>query len=158
MMEKPQAEHAWLEQLIGRWRTEGECQMGPDQPPMKNTGTTSARMIGGLWVIVEGKGDSPAGEDFSSVMTLGYDPRQGCYVGTFVASMMTYLWPYRGVVDATGKKLPLDSEGPSMDGNGMAKYCDTIEIVDKDHWIFSGRIQAKDGSWQELMTSHNYRA
>lgn len=157
MFETPQKEHAWLEQLVGKWRSEGECFQGPDQPPQKNEGTMTCRSLGGLWLIAEGRGEGPDGSEFLSIITLGYDTKKERYVGTFIASMMTHLWPYSGVLDATGKKLPLESEGPSMDGKGMAKYRDTIEIVDKDHWLFYGEIQAADGSWQKIMTSHNYR-
>jgi hypothetical protein len=90
-------------------------------------------------------------------MTLGFDPKQQRYIGTFIASMMTHLWPYTGVLDASGRKLPLDSEGPKFDGSGMTKYRDTIEVVDHDHWTFSGDVLADDGSWQSIMTSHNRR-
>ncbi len=158
MFEQPQSEHAWLAQLVGEWRTEGECQPGPDQEPMKSTGQLRCRMLGGLWLICEGEGEMPGGAGTChSLITLGYDLKQKCYLGSFVASMMTHFWPYRGVLDASGKKLPLDSEGPRFDGPGTAKYRDTIEIIDQNHWIFSGEVQADDGSWQPMMTSHNYR-
>lgn len=163
MFEQPQAEHAWLEQLVGEWRMEGECQGEPGQEPMKNTGRMVCRMLGGLWLIGEGEGEMPGSDQICrSIMTLGYNPKQQRYVGTFVASMMTHLWPYSGVVDASGKKLPLDSEGPKLgdsgfDGSGMTNYRDTIEIVDQNHWIFSGEMQADDGSWVPLMRSDNYR-
>ncbi|HWL08985.1 MAG TPA: DUF1579 domain-containing protein [Planctomicrobium sp.] len=158
MFEKPQSEHAWLEQLVGRWISEGECFMGPDQEPQKNSGRMNCRSLGGLWLIGEGEGDGNSPEEkWSSIITLGYDIKQQRYVGTFVASMMTHLWLYKGVLDASGKKLPLDSEGPRFDGNGTTQYRDTIEIVDQDHWIFSGEVLTDDGSWQTIMTSHNRR-
>lgn len=47
---------------------------------------------------------------------------------------MTYFWPYIGSLDATGKILTLDSEGPIFTGDGtMAKYQDIIELVTHDH-------------------------
>jgi hypothetical protein len=58
-------------------------------------------------------------------MTLGYDPAKKRFVGSFVASMMTFLWLYDGELDAAQKVLKLDAEGPSFAGEGkMAKYVD----------------------------------
>lgn len=159
MFEKPQSEHNWLSQLVGGWVSQSECQMGPDAPPEKSTGRLSCRMLGGLWLIAEGTADSPEGEPMTSIITLGYDPVKKKYIGNFIASMMTHLWPYSGVLDDSGKRLPLDSEGPRFDGvEGMAKYRDTIEIIDNDHWKFYGELQVEDGSWVRIMTSENRRA
>lgn len=86
MKAEPQKEHAWLQKLVGEWMFEGECVMGPEQPPMKSTGVESVRSLGGLWAICEGRGEMPAGSGPSnSIMTLGYDPQKGCFVGSFVA-------------------------------------------------------------------------
>ena len=47
-------------------------------------------------------------------MTLGYDPVQKRFVGTFIGSMMTHMWIYNGTLDAAGKVLTLDTEGPGL--------------------------------------------
>lgn len=159
MFAKPQSEHVWLEQLVGKWAVNSECQMGPEAPPQKATGSLTCRTLGGLWLIGEGEGKSPDDEEtWSSIMTIGYDPSKGRFIGTFIASMMTHLWPYSGVLDASGKRLPLDSEGPKFEGEGMAKYRDTIEIIDRNHWKFSGEMMLDNGTWQTIMTSDNRRA
>ena len=49
---EPQKEHQWLHKLVGKWTFEGECSMGPDQPPMKNTGKETVRSLGGLWTTI----------------------------------------------------------------------------------------------------------
>ncbi len=157
MMCQPQKEHEWLQKLVGEWTYEHECSMGPDQPPSKAQGTERVRSLGGLWVIGEGQGEMPGGGTMTSIITLGYDPQAGRYVGTFIASMMTYLWVYNGSLDAAGKVLTLDAEGPSMTGQGMAKYQDRIELVSNDHRTMKSRILGDDGKWQEFMTAHYRR-
>lgn len=155
---EPQPEHLWLHQLIGEWSTESECSMGPDVAPMKTTGREVVRSVGKLWTIGEGTGAMPEGETFNSVMTLGFDPAQKRFVGSFVASVMTHFWPYLGVLDASGKILTLDSEGPSFGDNGsMAKYQDIIEFVTPDHRTLTSRVQSADGTWQHFMTAHYRR-
>ena len=158
MMAKPQQEHEWLQQLVGEWDYEGECMMGPDQPPMKNTGTCSTRSLGGLWLLCEGTGEMPGGEMMNSIITLGYDPQKQRYVGNFIASMMTHMWLYEGTRDASGKVLTLNTEGPSMTGDGtMATYQDIVTVESKDHWILSSQAKGPDGQWMKFMTAHYRR-
>jgi hypothetical protein len=154
---EPHAEHLWLHQLIGEWSIESECIMGPDQPPMKTKGREVVRLLGKLWTIGEGTGNAPEG-GCDSIMTLGYDPKTKRFVGTFIASAMTDLWPYNGALDATGKILTLNSEGPSFSGDGtMAMYQDVIEFITHDHRTLTARVQSADGSWQTFMSAHYRR-
>jgi hypothetical protein len=155
---EPQQEHQWLQRLVGEWVVEGECSMGPDEPPMKSTGREVVRSLGGLWTIGEGSGDSPGGGNCDSIMTLGFDPQTKRFVGTFIASMMTHLWPYNGTLDASGKVLTLDSEGPSIAGDGtMAKYQDIIEFLSDDHRTLSSQYLGPDGQWIPFMKAHYRR-
>ncbi|MFN8709878.1 MAG: DUF1579 domain-containing protein [Planctomyces sp.] len=155
MFAKPQPEHQWLDQLVGEWNFEHDCKM-PDGSRSTAQGVMTCRSLGGLWLICESTGDSPDGA-WSSIMTLGFDPAQNQYVGTFVASMMANIWPYRGVPDATGKILPLDSEGPRFDGKGIGKYRDTIEIIDANTWLFESELETVDGNWLQFMIATNTR-
>lgn len=157
MKVEPQQEHHWLQKLVGEWTYETQCDMGPDQPPSTMKGTESIRSFGGLWTIGEGTVEMPDGSPGKSIMTLGYDPKQRAFVGTWVGTMMAHLWRYRGTVDATGQILTLDSEGPSFADDGkIAKYQDIISFVADDHRVFTARIQNDDGSWNEFMKA-NYR-
>lgn len=149
-------EHLWLSKFVGDWTMEAECLMGPDQPPVKTTGVQTTRMLGNLWLIAEGEGECPDGSTAQSIITLGYDPQKQRFVGTFIASMMTHLWPYEGKLD--GNVLTLDSEGPSFTGEGpMVKYQDIIEHVGDDHWILRSRMPGEDGQWIQFMTAHYRR-
>ena len=154
MQEKPSEEHRWLERMVGEWEYEHECVMGPDQPPMKSAGSDSVRSIG-LWVIREGKGQMPDGGPATMIFTLGFDPKKGRFVGTFIGSMMTKLWTYDGGLE--GDVLTLDAEGPSFaDPNKTAKYQDVFEIVSDDHHTLSSQVLGEDGRWFRFMTA-NYR-
>jgi hypothetical protein len=154
----PQPEHDWLAPLVGEWIAEMECHPGPGEPPSISTAKTVGRSLGGLWIVLEGTAEGPDGQPMTSLMTLGYDPARKTYCGTFIASMMTHLWVYTsGKIDAFGRKLVLDAEGPRFDQKGMANYHDFIEIVDHDHWILSSEVQGEDGRWTHFMTAHYRR-
>ncbi len=157
MMAKPQKEHEWLQKLVGDWTYEAEATMEPGKAPEKWKGTESVRSLGGLWVLAEGQGDSPGGGTDTMMMTLGYDPQKKRYVGTWIGSMMTHLWVYDGARDADEKVLTLNSEGPSMAGDGkMAKYKDVIEFKSDDHRVMTSHTPGDDGVWRQFMTM-NYR-
>jgi hypothetical protein len=156
MFAKPQSEHQWLDQLLGLWTFDHNCQM-PDGSHSTTQGSMTCRSLGGMWLICESSGKSPDGSDWSSIMTLGFDPAQNQYVGTFIGSMMTNIWPYHGVLDATGKRLPLNSVGPKFDGSGIGNYRDTIEIVNVDTWRFISELQNDDGEWVQFMCGTHKR-
>jgi hypothetical protein len=158
MQAEPQKEHQWLEKLVGEWTSEMEASMAPDKPPEKFVGTDSGRSIGGVWVALEGRGPMPGGGTAITIMTLGYDPTKKKYVGTFIGSMMTYLWVYEGELDASGKKLVLNAEGPHfVEAGKMAKYRDTIEFLSDDHRTLTSHMLGDDGQWNHFMTAHYRR-
>ena len=155
---EPQDEHRWLLQLVGEWDYHHECNMGPDQPPMKSSGKQTIRALGELWILGDIAGTTPGGSEMRSLITLGFDPAKARFVGTFVSSCMTHLWPYDGSLDASGKVLTLDSEGPSFAGDGgMAKYQDIIEVIDNDHHTMKSQFQNADGTWTQFMHGTYHR-
>jgi hypothetical protein len=158
MLATAQQEHRWLQQLVGNWTFTQSCLAGPDQPPSVSTGSASTRAFGEMWVLTEGEFEMDAGKKERSLITLGYDPAKKAYVGTFIASMMNFFWHYEGQLDASGKILTLAAEGPSMKGDGHAKYEDIIEILDKNTYAFRSRIQNKDGSWTQFMDAKYVRS
>ncbi len=157
MFGEPNEHHAWLQQLLGEWTYEGSCDAGPGNPPMKSSGTERVRALGPFWVIAEGTGKGPDGKDATSIMTIGYDPLKNGYAGTWVGSMMPYLWVYKGSMDDARRVLTLASDGPSMTGEGMQRYEDIVEIVSPTHRRLRGRVQGADGQWNEFMQTDFHR-
>lgn len=158
MNPQPQAEHEWLQQLVGDWSFEVESSMCPDQPTIKTTGSESVRSIGGLWTIGEGQGGMPGGGIGYTIMTLGFDPQMGRFVGTFLGSMMTYLWHYNGSLDASRKVLTLDTKGPDIFGGAkLVDYQDIIEFITPSHRTLTARLRGSDGQWQQFMEAHYHK-
>ncbi len=160
MAEEPRPEHHWLGQLVGTWAIEGQAMMTPGEEPAVFQGTETVRSLDGLWVIGEGHCTNPDGDEpMTSILTLGYDPRAERYAGTFVASMMSHLWLYRGLLDPDGKTLTLDTEGPdvSTGGQSSARFQDIIEIEDADHRTLTSRMRGEDGQWRPVMAARYRR-
>ena len=155
---EPQKEHEWLQQLIGEWTYESEADMGPGKPREKFGGSETVRSLGGLWFIGEGQGKMPGGGVAKMIITLGFDPKRGRYVGTWIGSMMNNLWVYDGALDAAQRVLTLNAEGPSFADDGtMAKYQDIVEIITADHRVLRSQVLGPDGKWTQFMEAHYRR-
>lgn len=167
METESQKQHQWLQKLVGEWTYETEALMGAEKPPETSTGTESVRCLGhsasysspnGLWVLAEGQGEMPGCGAATTLMTLGYDPQKQRFVGTWIGSMMTHLWIYHGELNAAESVLTLNSEGPSMSGEGkMAKYRDVIEFKSNDHRVLTSHMLNDDGQWYRFMTANYWR-
>jgi hypothetical protein len=154
---QPTKEHEWLQQFVGEWETEAEASMGPGQPPMKCKGKAASRMLGGFWLINESQGDM-MGMTVNAVQTIGYDAEKKKYVGTWVDSMINYMWRYEGTVDDTGKKLILEAEGPNfMTGGKLTKFRDAYEFKSKDHIEATSSMLGDDGKWVQFMVGQMRR-
>ena len=142
------AEHAWLRRLVGEWSYEVP---GPHGGTIR--GTETVRMLGEAWLVLEGRGE------MQTLMTIGFDPSQRCFVGTWIGSMMNHLWVYRGgALDAAQRLLSLPTEGPSFDEPGkMALYRDEIELVGDNERLLHGNSLGADGKWTRFMTARYER-
>lgn len=159
MRAEPQRQHRWLQRLVGDWVYETGSPAEPGKPAETLTGTETVRPIGDLWVAAEGTGQTPGGGEATSIMTLGYDPGRGRFVGTWIGSMMHYLWVYDGELDDADRVLTLHSVGPDFKEAGKTRdYRDVIEIEDDDHRLLIALIQDDDGEWQEMMRVRYRRA
>jgi hypothetical protein len=155
---EPQKEHHWLQRLVGDWTYESDSSMGPGQPRQKFRGTETVRTVGGLWIIADGQGEMPGGGVAKMVLTLGYDAQAKRFVGTWIGSMMTYMWVYDGSLDSAERVLTLNAEGPSFVAEGKtARYQDVIELVSDDHRTLTSRTLGDDGTWHQFMTAHYRR-
>lgn len=159
-MSKPRAEHAFLAKLVGDWvYTSSSMSSDYDASDPEKRWTESVRSLGGLWFIAEGEGPAEGGGRAGMVMTLGFDPGLGHYVGTWVGSMMDKFWVYKGWVEPDGKTLTLEAEGPSFDDpTKTAVYHDVIHFIDDDTRTFSGSVKQADGTFKTFMNSECKRA
>ena len=145
-------EHEWLLQLVGDWTFEHAAPPTEGQPPGTIQGTETFRALGNTWVQGEALSHMPDGRPAISQMTLGWNPAKGRYEGTWLGSMMAWLWVYDGELDPSRRILSLYSEGPSMSDDGtVAQYKDVIELHGNDRRTLTGHAKAPDGRWQQFM-------
>jgi hypothetical protein len=150
---QPTKEHDLLKKFVGEWESTAEAMAGPNQPAFTCKGRGTGKMLGGFWVVMEYETEM-MGMKINALQTIGYDPKKKKYVGTWIDSMFNHKWDYVGEVDAAGKKLTLEAEGPNMltaDGKN-AKYRDTYEFKSPDHMEATSSMLGEDGKWVTFMT------
>lgn len=151
-------EHRWLQRLVGEWRYACEMACEPGQPAQICEGSERVRKLGELWVLCEGEGDMPDGGRAAMLMTLGFDPQRGRFVGSWIGSMMTWMWRYDGQLDGGRRVLTLDTEGPSFTAEGkLANYQDIITLGDDGQRTLTSRVQGEDGEWRPIMSAQYTR-
>lgn len=72
--------------------------------------------------------------------------------------MSSYLWHYEGTVDATGRILTLETEGPQPDAPGKnVAFREVTEFKSNDYRVFTSSRQTADGQWTTMLTIHYRR-
>lgn len=146
-------EHEWLKQMLGEW-TFSVSATNPDGKTIELTGTESVRSLGDVWIIADGRGEMPGGGVGYNQLTIGYDTATQQFVGTWIGSMMTNMWVYKGSLDPARKKLTLETEGPDWSHEGKtAIYHEIIEFISSDERTFTSKVQTADGTWSTMMAS-----
>ena len=149
----------FLRQLAGEWSVVSEAIPGPGQEPIRAESREVARLLGGQWLVAEGSGTTPAGQAHTSILTLGYDPAEDRFVGTYISSLQTHLWAYTGTLDDSGMTLTLETEGPILgDPDRTTKYREVIEIIDADRRVMRSMILGPDGAWFAFARAEYRRA
>lgn len=154
MQSNPAGPHNWLKSFIGEWSYEGECVTGPGQDPMKFVGTEVVRAVGELWIVGESRGVVPGGDEATMVLTVGYDPRKGKFVASWIGSMAAHLWVYEGWLDDTGRVLTLEAEGYSFaEPDKLTRFRDITEFLSDDERRLTAVMRSPSGEWAEILTT-----
>jgi hypothetical protein len=149
-MPKPAKEHEWLKKFVGEWNIETEVLM-TGQPSMKVQGTESARMLGGFWILGENKSDF-MGQAFSGLMSLGFDPEENRFVGSWIDSNSPALWEYTGTLDEAAQVLTLNTKGYCPMEGQVCQFRQTVEFKSPDQRVLTAERLGKDGRWKPSMT------
>ena len=149
---------AFLQSLEGQWSVVAEATLGPGQEPVRTESRVVARLLGGKWLVAESPGTAPRGDPVTSILTLGHDPAEDRFVGTWISSMQSHLWRYTGTLDQSRASLTLDTRGPILgDPTTTAQYREIIEIEDADHYVVRSMILGPDGEWFEFARAEHGR-
>lgn len=138
-------EHAFLERMVGHW-TVAASDMTGDKPWEE-----VVRSLQGISFVAEGTGEMTDGKQAATILTLGYDSSKSKYVGSWIGSMMDYMWTYEGEIEPSGNVLSLYTRGPTFEGDGHADYRERITFLDDNVRTFTSSVKEADGAWKQFM-------
>jgi hypothetical protein len=141
---KPGPEHAVLKEIEGTW--DAVVKAGPQE----SKGTMTSKMMGGLWLISEFKGDFE-GASFEGRGIDGYDVDKKKYIAIWVDSMTTSPLTLEGTYDEKSKTMSMQGEGKGPDGK-PAKFKTTTNFPNKDQQVFKMFLVGPDGNDIPMMT------
>jgi hypothetical protein len=148
----------FVRELAGEWSVVSEARLGPGADPIRSQGGELARVVG-RWLVAEGSGSTPDGRPVTSIFTLGPDASGEGFIGTWVDSMQSHMWRYSGFLDAAGRTLTLETEGPIFgDSSRLARYREVIEVPGPGRKVMRSLILGPDGEWFEFSRSEYTRA
>ncbi|MEN8223095.1 MAG: DUF1579 domain-containing protein [Acidobacteriota bacterium] len=128
--------HKGLEYFAGKWDAVTKYWMKPGDKPMETTGTAFAKMImGGRYLKTYTKGKM-MGMEFTGLSILGYDNFNKKFVGTWLDSNGTGLFPYEGTLDSSGMTRTDSATWPDIMTGGTHDVRMVTTIVDKNTYKF----------------------
>lgn len=155
MGQQPTPEHQRLEEHAGTWKVDCAFYMDPAQPPMRVEATETIELFGPFWTSSRFQADM-FGAPFEGRATLGFDPKKGKYVSTWVDTMSPQLFVFEGEFDEAGKVLEMSGEAWDMSMSYRTKYRTREEHKGPDERVFEMFMALQDGNEIKLFT-HVYK-
>ncbi|MBI4602504.1 MAG: DUF1579 family protein [Planctomycetes bacterium] len=129
----PTAHHKHLEPLVGTWRSEGSCWLGPAKPQWAFNGTAEIRWIlGKRFLMQQFSGQWAALFPMEAVRILGYDSFKERYVSVWMSSLSTYPYLEIGTCAESGKVFCLEGEFDDVAKRVKKKCRSVTRILDGD--------------------------
>ena len=142
----------WLKQFEGSWQSVTNVPTQDGSPAKTQKGSMKSASVGKQWVVNKFDGEID-GTSFQAVQTLGYDVEKKRFVGTWIDSVASYTWKYEGEVDATGKKLTLNAEGPDWnDPKITRRFRDVYEFKSATEIAVQSQMFNDKKEWETYMT------
>jgi len=143
----------WLKQFEGTWTVVSKSPEVDGQPSTTQTGTLKSRAVGSRWIVNEHSGKiGPM--SFKAVQTIGYDSGKKQFTSTWIDSLTSFEWHCTGSLDATGKKLTLEAEGPDWnDSKKNRLYRDIYEFKSENEIAGVSQMMNDQGEWETFNTS-----
>jgi len=149
----PGEPHKRLASRAGSWIAKSRHWAEPDKPPMEFTGTSERKMIlGGRFLREEFSGEL-MGSPFNGIGVMGYDNQSEKYVSTWVDSMGTGIYFFKGTASRDGKTISLESlfEDP-IKGPGTWRL--VTRIVDENTEVGEMHMTYESGLEEKCETTY----
>ncbi len=154
---EPSPEHEFLSRQVGNWKVSCRYSMGAGTEPIEVSGTETAEMIGGFWLVTRFEADL-LGTPMAGQASTGYDPIQKRFVGNWKDSSIPFLYAFEGFLDDEQKVLKMSGENYDPVRGVRAIYRSVIEYHSLKEKTLTLSVELADGSINEILQYHYTRA
>jgi hypothetical protein len=140
-------QHKLLQKDVGTWDAVMKIFPQEGAEPVESKGTEKNDLLpGGMWLVSQFKGEV-FGMSFNGMGTMGYDPVEKKYVGTWVDSISPHLTVLKGEYDAAKKTMTSIAEGRDFQSGEVTQSKHITRFIDENTRTFE--IHAKEGGEKE---------
>lgn len=132
---------------LGVWEAEIEIRPTPGAEPFRQKGSTTNRIIGGRWLIVDHRAET----GYEGHGVYGWDPATGKYTGVWVDSMQSAIARSEGTWDAATRTMTFITETTHQ--GRPVRYREVIRTLEDGTQVYSNLVPAPDGSEFEMIRS-----
>jgi len=137
---KPGSEQKVFQRMVGTWDATTVMQGSP-----ASKGVETDRMMGGLWLVAEFKGDM-GGQPFEGHGIYGYDPDKKKYVGAWIDTQSTSIQFQEGTLSPDGNSMTMTGEIKNPMGAGMVTIKMVDAFTDDNTRVFAMKMPMPGGS------------
>lgn len=146
----PTKEHEALAHEVGVWDGESSMWMSPESEPVKSKGIETNKLMGKFWLLSEFVGDM-MGEKFEGRGVTGYDPIKKQYVGTWIDTMVPFVFTLSGTYDDATHTLTMTMEGTDAMTGKPSQWKTVTVYTGEDTKTFELHVPGEDGKLWKMM-------
>jgi hypothetical protein len=144
-------QHKFLHKDVGTWDATMKIFPMEGAEPMESKATETNELLpGGMWLVSRFKGEI-FGMPFSGMGTVGYDPIEKKYVGTWVDSISPHLTVMKGEYDAAKKTMTSVAEGRDFATGETTTSKHITRYIDDDTRTFEIHAKEEGGRERKVM-------
>ena len=144
-------EHKLLHKDVGTWDATMKIWPQEGAEPIESKGTETNELLqGGMWLVSRFKGEI-FGMPFSGMGTVGYDPIDKKYVGTWVDSISPHLTIMKGEYDAASKTMTSIAEGRDFETGQVTQSKHITRFTDENTRTFEIHAKEEGGKERKVM-------
>jgi hypothetical protein len=143
--------HKLLHKDVGTWDATMKIWMQEDGEPLESKGSETNELLpGGMWLISRYNGDF-AGMPFTGVGTVGYDPVEKKYIGTWVDTISPHLTILKGDYDPETKTMTTTAEGRDFESGEVMQSRHVSRYLDDNTRTFEMHAKDRGGKERKIM-------
>lgn len=150
-MPKPSPQHELLKKEVGTWDATMQFWPTPDAPPITIKAKETVQLLGeAMWVVSHFE-SGYGGMAFAGSGTLGYDPMEKKYIGTWIDSSSPYLTISKGDYDPASKTITMLAETRDAFTNKPIVQKQITHYVGDGTRLYELQQKGDDGKFRKLL-------